>query len=253
MAQASLSTGSRSHLLHAVVVNSQLLAAVKEELRSNIDTCVTLAPYFKVHKGRLAAFRGKRALSHNYSHCILVGMYNPAGRHYTSWPDFDYLMGILMKIVFVTAFILLAAVSYVPAVMAGTSQENQVKADKYYRQGNFNKAYKYYLQSAKKGDHYSQDRISSMYANGEGQSPDLTQAYAWSVLAAESGEENMMNSSEALLQRINDPARAQDSAEKLKEKYGKDVLEEKAETLARREKQRDSGSCTGTHLACRNH
>jgi len=180
-------------------------------------------------------------------------MYNPAGRHYTSWPDFDYLMGILMKIVFVTAFILLAAVSYVPAVMAGTSQENQVKADKYYRQGNFNKAYKYYLQSAKKGDHYSQGRISSMYANGEGQSPDLTQAYAWSVLAAESGEENMMNSSEALLQRINDPARAQDSAEKLKEKYGKDVLEEKAETLARRENQRDSGSCTGTHLACRNH
>ncbi len=157
-----------------------------------------------------------------------------------------------MRILFVGACIMLFAASYMPAAVASDLQEKQVKADRYYQKGDFKKAYKTYHKLAKKGDHYSQDRISHMYANGDGQSVDYSRAYAWSVLAAESGEDQWVNNSEILLERTDDPAAAQKSATKLKEKYGKDVLQEKAEMLARREKQRNSGSCTGTHLQCRN-
>ena len=156
-----------------------------------------------------------------------------------------------MSFLFAGACVLLIAASYVPAVMANDLQEGQLKADQYYQQGDFNKAYKSYLKLAKKGDHYSQDRISHIFANGKGKSADINQAYAWSVLAAESGDEQMISNSDALLQRADNPAKAQSSADKLKKKYGKEALDLKADKLARREKERNSGRCTGTRLRCR--
>ena len=156
-----------------------------------------------------------------------------------------------MKFLFIGACILLFAASLVPVAMASELQENQVKADLYYEKGNFSKAYKAYLKLAKKGDHYSQDRISYLFANGKGKSADINQAYAWSVLAAESGDEQMISNSDALLQRADNPAKAQSSADKLNKKYGKEALDLKADKLARREKERNSGRCTGTRLRCR--
>ena len=156
-----------------------------------------------------------------------------------------------MRFLFIGACILLFAASYMPAVAAGDLQVNQAKADRYYQQGNFNKAYKSYLKLAKKGDHYSQDRIAHMFANGDGKSANITNAYAWSTLAAESGEEQMVSHSESLLQRANDSVKALSAADKLMNKYGKQALETRAEMLAKREKERNSGSCTGTHLQCR--
>lgn len=155
-----------------------------------------------------------------------------------------------MRFVFAAACIGLFSAVLAPAVMANTIQENQAKADQYYQHANFKKAHKVYLKLAKKGDHYSQDRISHMYANGEGKSANLTLAYAWSVLAAESGEAQLLNNSDVLLQLADDPVIAQNSAAKLKEKYGKQALETKAALIAKRERQRRSGSCTGTRLAC---
>ena len=156
-----------------------------------------------------------------------------------------------MKFLFIGACILLFAASLVPVAMASELQENQVKADLYYEKGNFSKAYKAYLKLAKKGDHYSQDRISYLFANGKGKSADINQAYAWSALAAESGDEQMMSNSDSLLQRADNPAKAQSSADKLIKKYGKKALELKAYKLAMRKEERKSGSCTGTHLQCR--
>ena len=156
-----------------------------------------------------------------------------------------------MRFIFVGACVLLIAASFAPAVMANDLQKGQAKADRYYQQGNFSKAYKSYLKMAKKGDHYSQDQISHIFANGKGKSTDINQAYAWSVLAAESGDEQMISNSDALLQRADNPAKAQSSAEKLKKKYGTEALKLKAYKLARREEERNSGSCTGTHLQCR--
>ena len=155
-----------------------------------------------------------------------------------------------MRFVFAAACFGLFSAVLAPAVMANTIQENQAKADQYYQHANFKKAHKVYLKLAKKGDHYSQDRISHMYANGEGKSANLTLAYAWSVLAAESGKDQLVSNSGLLLKRTEDPAKAQNSAQQLKKKYGKQTLEKKAALIAKRERQRRSGSCTGTRLAC---
>lgn len=155
-----------------------------------------------------------------------------------------------MRLVCSAVGILLFAAVQTPAVLANTLQENQAEADRHYQQGNFKKAHKSYLKLAKKGDHYSQGRISDMYANGEGKSASLTLAYAWSVLAAESGESQHVSNSDLLLQRTDDPARAQSSAAKLMKKFGKQAREKKAALMARRERQRRSGGCTGTRLGC---
>ena len=157
----------------------------------------------------------------------------------------------LTKSSFAAVCVVLFVVFEAPTVMANEIQQIQAKADRYYQQGIFNKAYKNYLKLAKKGDHYSQDRISQMYVKGEGKSASLNQAYAWSVLAAESGEDQLVKNSIMLLQHTNDPAKAKVSAAKLKKKYGKQALDRKAALRAKHDNQRQSGRCTGTRLPCK--
>ena len=89
-----------------------------------------------------------------------------------------------------------------------------------------------------------------MYAKGEGKTVDLTEAYAWSVLAAESGNEKLVTSSDELLLLTDDKTRAQKRATKLKKKYGKLALTKKALRQEERDSYRRSGSCTGSSLGC---
>ena len=155
-----------------------------------------------------------------------------------------------MKSVLILACLTLFAVLQAPEAFAKEIQEYRTEADQHYLERNFKKAYKIYYKLAKSGDHYSQDRVSYMYANGEGKTVDLTEAYAWSVLAAEAGEENWVNSSDELLLRANDKPEAQERAVKLKKKYGKDTLRRKAAKQAQRDRMKRSGACTGSHMAC---
>ena len=104
-------------------------------------------------------------------------------------------------------------------LLAGDASELSAEADQYYLESNFKKAYKIYFKLAKTGDHHSQGRVAHMFANGEGKSVDLTQAYAWSVLAEEGGEKYLSETSEVLLQRSSDKSVAQKKAVKLKKKY----------------------------------
>ena len=130
-------------------------------------------------------------------------------------------------------------------------QEFRTEADQYYQQGNFKKAYKAYYKLAKTGDHYSQHLVSNMYANGEGKRVDLKKAYAWSVLAAEGGQEQWLTISDELLQRTKDQTKALDSARKLKEKYGKQALLAKSEKKGRDELYMLGSDCTGSRLPCK--
>lgn len=155
-----------------------------------------------------------------------------------------------MKSVFIAACLMLLAALQAPVALAKGVQEYRTEADQYYLESNFKKAYKIYYKLAKAGDHYSQDRVSFMYANGEWKKVDLTEAYAWSVLAAEGGNEKLVNSSDELLLRTEDKPEAQERAEKLRKKYGKDALRMKAVRQAQRENQKRSGACTGSHMAC---
>jgi len=137
-----------------------------------------------------------------------------------------------------------------PETYAKEMQESRTEANQHYLERDFKKAYKIYYKLAKSGYHYSQDKVSKMYANAEGKSLDLTEAYAWSVLAAESGEEEMVISSDELLQLTNDKTKAQKRAKKLKKKYGKVALNQKAAKKAKRDALKGSGPCTGSRITC---
>ena len=155
-----------------------------------------------------------------------------------------------MKSVFVMMCLMLSAVLLAPTLLASSLQDYRLDADQSYLEGNFKKAHKLYTKLAKFGDHYSQDRVAQMYAAGEGKNANLTEAYAWSVLAAEVGDAELIDHSSELLQRTDDKEQAQKRAAKLKKKYGEQALRTKAIRHAVRNNYKKSGACTGTHLAC---
>jgi len=136
-------------------------------------------------------------------------------------------------------------------LFAKEAKEYRAEADQYYAAKNYKKAYKGYSKLAKQGDHYSQDRISQMFANGEGKNVDLTEAYAWSVLAAESGNDEFTGRRDDLLEQTSDKSAAQKKADKLVGKYGEAALKKKAESKERLKRNTQSGGCTGSKLDCR--
>jgi len=155
-----------------------------------------------------------------------------------------------MKPVFIAVVVLLFAVMNAPVLMANEAQELRTKSDEYYEKSNFKKAYKGYYKLAKAGDRYSQARVSHMYATGEYKSIDLTEAYAWSMVAAESGKEKYVNISTELLLQADNKTAAEKRANRLVDKYGKEAQRERAARLAAKENDKRSGQCTGTRLAC---
>ena len=158
-----------------------------------------------------------------------------------------------MRFVFVVACTALFSMLQAPALLAAAIEELELKryeAEKSYTANDFKKAYKMYYKLAKAGDHYSQDRVSQMYASGEGKTADLAEAYAWSVLAAESGSKDLRNHSDTLLEQNSDKAAAEKRAAKLMKKYGDTALEKKAANRARNDRGKSSGSCTGSRMRC---
>ncbi len=155
-----------------------------------------------------------------------------------------------MKTVLIVSCLMLLAAVQAPAAFAKETQEYRAEADQYYLEKDFKKAYKIYYKLAKAGDHHSQDQVSNMYVNGEGKSIDLNEAYAWSALAAESGEDEMVDKSDLLLQQTSDKALAEKKAAKLKKKYGKVALGERAKKLERIKLNNQMGGCTGSRIGC---
>ena len=155
-----------------------------------------------------------------------------------------------MKFVFTVMCVMLITALVSPAVLAGEVKEYRAEAAQYYEQNNYKKAYKIYFKLAKIGDHYSQNKISQMYVDGKGKKVDLTEAYAWCVLAAESGVKGIVAKSDRLLQQTEDQAAAEKRASKLLQKYGKDALLAKAERRETMKYNHKSGGCTGSKLGC---
>ncbi len=143
--------------------------------------------------------------------------------------------------------IFLLALFLPAAAQASAEPEHLARAEQYYQQGDFKKARNIYFKLAKRGDHYSQLKLAHMFADGEGASTDLVQAYAWAVLAAEGGQREAEEYKDSLLQRVENKAAAQEKTEKLKKKYGEEALQAQAE---RRARKRNSGACTGSRVNC---
>jgi TPR repeat protein len=154
-----------------------------------------------------------------------------------------------MKIGFFAMLLLLSIGLQSNDLLANDMIEMRTEADQYYLEHDYKKAYKKYFKVAKTGDHYAQGRIARMYANGEGKSVDLTEAYAWSVLAQEGSGAVLTESSEDLLQRTDNKAKAQEKALKLQKKYGQQALRDKARKRAEADAARRSGNSMGSNLS----
>lgn len=135
-------------------------------------------------------------------------------------------------------------------LIAANLQETRTKADQYYQEQRYSKSYKIYFKLAKKGDHYSQGQLASMYATGEGKKVDLEEAYAWSMLAAEGGDELLLKQSDELLLQVEDKPKAEKKAAKLKKRYGQKTLKEQADKRERMRRNHEMGGCTGSRLGC---
>lgn len=152
-----------------------------------------------------------------------------------------------MKPGLITLLVLFFLSMQVEFVQAGESAEKRAGADQLYSEQDFKKAYRVYYKLAKTGDHYSQDRVSRMYAHGEGKSVDFVKAYAWAVLAEEGGA--VTRSSAGLLELAENKDDAKKAALKLQNKYGKQALREKAIKQAEREASRQPGASMGSNLS----
>ena len=154
-----------------------------------------------------------------------------------------------MKIGFFAIVLMFFAVIQTAVLYAADPAELRTEADRYYQEHNFKKAYRIYFKLAKTGDYHAQDRVAQMYARGEGKPEDITEAYAWSILAEEGGEKFLTESSKSLLERTIDKKKAQKKADKLKAKYGKQALNDKTRKRAEMEAARRSGESMGSNLS----
>lgn len=68
------------------------------------------------------------------------------------------------------------------------------KADKYYKEKNFQEALKNYLIAANAGDDYAQNWVGWMYKHAEGVEQNYMEAYKWNMKSAENGNGYAMNS-----------------------------------------------------------
>jgi len=155
-----------------------------------------------------------------------------------------------MKSVLFAVVVLFFAVLQAPVLLANQAQEIRAEAEQHYADSDYKKAYKLYLKLAQSGDRYSQKRIAHMYAEGEGKSVNLTEAYAWSILAAEGNEEKLAVINEDLLPQTKSASKAEKKAAKLTKKYGKEAQRERIDRHNKRGRVVDEGSCTGSKLAC---
>lgn len=158
----------------------------------------------------------------------------------------EFILKVIVTVVFAILFFTLQ-----PPVVLADWKEDQAKADQYYQAEDYNKAFKAYFKLAKMGVSHSQDRVSTMYANGEGKKMDWAEAYAWSVLAAQRGAKDMAVKRDSLLEQISDKKAAEKRAAKLMSKYGRKALQKRADSKAKLKHNTKSGGCTGSKLGCR--
>lgn len=136
---------------------------------------------------------------------------------------------------------------FLPPAVASSGQSDLLgNASALYDSGDYEAAYKQYSRLAKKGDVYSQYRMSYMTLMGLGTRADVVESLAWAVLAAESRHASLMNYRAAVAALV--PSDQREKAEKKTSTYLRRWSGDKnatTDTMASLYK----GGCTGTRLA----
>jgi hypothetical protein len=133
------------------------------------------------------------------------------------------------------------------AVLASTGSADRAgAAASEFEQGDYKSAFKHYMKLAKDGDAFAQYRVSYMELMGLGTRPDVVEAMAWAVLAAESGHEELIRYQDAVATAVpsNKRKKAQARADYYLRRWGR-VDDSGGGTLARN----SEGVCTGSRLA----
>ena len=125
--------------------------------------------------------------------------------------------------------------------------ESQERADRLYAEKSYSRAYRTYRDLARVGDSFAQYRVSYMLRHGQGTRTDATEAYAWSVLASQNDNPQLIEWREALYQDLPEAQRepALEQAQELMDRYGNLALAEEARRAALKRLRSCTGSRTG--------
>lgn len=150
-------------------------------------------------------------------------------------------------------FVALLALA-IASLQASASQKSayvsqQDKADQQYASGKYTEAFKNYLQLAKRGDSFSQYRVSYMYLEGQGHEADVVEAFAWAYLAAQAKQDPLIDYRDtvsALVPKDQQP-KAMRKVDYYMRKWGNRKLASDMITQTKRE----LNDCTGSRLGTR--
>ena len=148
--------------------------------------------------------------------------------------------------------VFLATTSSIPASdqwRANADKRTAEQADRLYEEQKYEAAYKRYVQLAKKGDSFAQYTASYMHLEGQGVDQDLSQAYAWAALAAESQNPQLTAHFEAVKARV--PAYGLVAAQELAEQYRREWGQLALAVEARKKLKRQLQECTGSRIGTR--
>jgi hypothetical protein len=135
------------------------------------------------------------------------------------------------------------ALASVPASWGSSLDTGQKEASALYDNGEFAQAYKKYLKLGKKGDHFSQYRISYMSLKGQGTKEDVIESLAWAVLAAQDGRDDLVDYKQVLTGLV--PADKRKKAQSKVDYY----MRRWGENDNSNEPSKLSSRCTGSRLS----
>lgn len=98
-----------------------------------------------------------------------------------------------MRYFIYSALIAAICVLSLPLTANSDYQNDHREADRLYQNGDYYDAYSKYHKLAKDGDSFSQYRISYMRLMGQGKKEDVIESLAWSVLAAQNKQEQLVD------------------------------------------------------------
>jgi hypothetical protein len=113
----------------------------------------------------------------------------------------------------------------VSALFSGTATADLVSGGKAYDSGDYDRAFKDFLELAKLGQPMAQFNVAVMYARGEGARASAIYAYAWATLAAENGVEKAKVLADSLRPKLALAPGSEQLAADIEAQYGHAVLD----------------------------
>lgn len=128
-------------------------------------------------------------------------------------------------------------------------QQLQQRADEAYAKADYERAHKLYLHLNQVGDKYAQFRLAAMYEDGDFVEQDLLAAYAWSLLAAETGRKAFRDYHQQIKARLSSDQlpQARQRASELVAEHGIFIQAMRAQDMLRKEIK----GCTGSRVGNR--